>query len=52
MLVTIVSVVAEVFEYFEASRPGPQSHCIILGENSTLKALFDGISSAELHYSP
>lgn len=51
MLVTIKSMVAEVSEYFKASRPGPEPHCIILGANSTLKALFHEISSSEFCYS-
>lgn len=45
-LVTLKSTVAEALEYFEASRPGPQTHRIMLSENSALYTLFDEISSS------
>ena len=46
VLVTLKSMVTEVLEYFEASRPGPQTHHVILSENSALNTLFDEISSS------
>lgn len=46
MLVTLKSMVPEVFRCFAASRLGPYTHCIILSENITLHTLFDEISSS------